>query len=220
MTRRRLLLAVLCGVGLSILAPLSLRGPLWLAATARYGVYPGFRFAEFFAQPDSVLLIMTGNTLLYSTLAFLIVLGLKRILAAPSLRLASIWLAMPVAGLVALSLYPSLNPMLPGGMAKLEWQATELQNAFPDAMNVEQARAVLQSKNIYFDESQTSSGWVFLGDGKTTMLASAGDRIIKGVVETSSAAFPCSYDISVDLLFDASGKLKKRNIRPTEGACL
>jgi hypothetical protein len=178
------------------------------------------RVAEFFAQPDSVLLIMTGNAALYSILAFLIVLGFKRILTNPSLRRACIWLVVPVAGLTALSLYPSLNPMLPGGMVKLERQATELQNAFPDAMNVEQARAVLRSKNIYFDESETPSGWVFLSDGKTTMLASSGDRLIKGGFQTNSAAFPCSYDIAVDLLFDASGKLKQRNIRPTEGPCL
>jgi len=220
MTRYRSALAALCGIGLSILAPLSLRGPLWLAFTAWYGVYPGFRFAEFFAQPDSALLIMTGNTVLYSALAFLILLGFKRILTAPALRLASIWLATPVAGLVALSLYPSLNPMLPGGMAKLEWQATELRNAFPDMMSVEQARAVLRSKNIYFDETEASPGPVFLGDGKTTMVAASGDRLIKGAFETNSSAFPCSYYISVDLLFDASGKLKERNIRPTEGACL
>ncbi len=220
MTRYRLSLAALFGVGLSILAPLSLRGPLWLAVAAWYCVYPGFRVAEFFAQPDSALLIMVGNAALYSGLAFLIVLCFKRILTAPSLRLASVWLAVPVTGLLILSLYPSLNPMLPGGMAKLERQATELQNAFPDAMNVEQARAVLRSKNIYFDESETPSGWVFLSDGKTTMLASSGDRLIKGGVQTNSGAFPCGYDIAVDLLFDASGKLKQRNIHPTEGPCL
>jgi hypothetical protein len=220
MTRYRLSLAALCGVGLAILAPLSLRGPLWVAVPAGYCVYPGIRVAEFFAQPDSVLLIMTGNAALYSILAILIVLGFKRILTAPSLRLASIWLAVPVAGLIILSLCPSLNPMLPGGMAKLERQATELGNAFPDAMNVEQARVVLRSKNIYFDESETPAGWVLLSDGKTTMLASSGDRLIKGGVETNSGAFSCGYDIAVDLLFDASGKLKQRDIRPTEGPCL
>lgn len=110
--------------------------------------------------------------------------------------------------------------MLPGGMAKLERQATELQNAFPDAMNVEQARAVLRSKNIYFDESETPSGWVFLSDGKTTMLASSGDGLIKGGVQTNSGAFPCGYDLAVDLLLEASGELKQRNIHPTEGPCL
>jgi hypothetical protein len=220
MTRYRLSLAALFGVGLSILAPLSLRGPLWLAVAAWYCVYPGIRVAEFFAQPDSALLIMVGNAAFYSGLAFLIVLCFKRILTAPSLRLASVWLAVPVTGLLILSLYPSLNPMLPGGMVKLERQATELQNAFPDAMNVEQARAVLRSKNIYFDESETPSGWVLLSDGKTTMLASSGDRLIKGGVQTNSGAFPCGYDIAVDLLFDASGKLKQRNIHPTEGPCL
>ncbi|MGB6773849.1 MAG: hypothetical protein WBD25_09335 [Terriglobales bacterium] len=52
------------------------------------------------------------------------------------------------------------------------------------------------------------------------MLASSGDRLIKGEFQTNSGAFPCIYGIAVDLLFDASGKLKQRNIRPTEDACL
>lgn len=220
MTRHRLSFAVLCGVGLTILATLSLRAPLWIAVAAWYFVYPGFRVADFLAWPDSVLLIMAGNAALYSILSFLVVWGLTRAKPAHSLRLASVCLAFPVAGLVALALYPSLNPMLPGGMFKLARQATELQNALPAAMSVERARAVLRSKNIYFDETETAAGPVLLGDGKTTMVAASGDRLIKGAVQTNSAAFPCSYDISVDLLFDTPGKLKERNIRPTEGACL
>jgi hypothetical protein len=220
MTKSRWFLALLCGVGLSILVPLSLRGPLWLAIVAWYGVYPGARVAEFFAQPDSVLLIMAGNAAFYSALAFLVVLGIKKSLTPRSLRLASKWLAAPVTILVIISLYPSLNPLLPGGMLRLERQAAELRTAFPDAMNVERARAVLRSKNVYFDEAETPAGPVLLSDGKTTMLASLGDRLLKGAMETDSGAFPCGWDISVGLLFDTSGKLKRRNIRPTEGACL
>lgn len=161
MTKHSLSLAGLSGLGFSILATLSLRAPIWIAVAARYFVYPGIRVAEFFAWPDSVLLIMAGNAALYSILALLVVWGLTKAKPAFSLRLASVWLAFPVAGLVALSLYPSLNPMLPGGMFKLERQATELQNAFPAAMSVERARAVLRSKNIYFDETETSAGPVF-----------------------------------------------------------
>jgi hypothetical protein len=110
--------------------------------------------------------------------------------------------------------------MLPGGMLRLGRQATELRDAFPDAMTVEQARAVLRSKNIYFDETETSAGPILLSDGKTTMLASVGGRHLRGGVETNSGAFPGGYDISIDLLFDASSKLEQRNIRPTEGPCL
>jgi len=221
MTRHRWLLAVLCGGGFAILATFSLRAPLlWIGAAAWYCVYPGIRVADFLAWPDSVLLIMAGNAALYSILSFLVVWALTRAKPAHTLRLASIWLTIPVASLVALSLYPSLNPMLPGGMYKLERQAAELRSAFPDAMSVDRARAVLRSKNIYFVETETSAGPVLLGDGKTTMVAASGDLLIKGGVETNSGAFPCEYDISIDLLFDASGKLKQRNIRPTEGACL
>ncbi len=221
MTRYRLSLAMLCGIGLAVLATVSLRAPLlWVAAAAWYFVYPGIRFADFLAWPDSVVLIMAGNAALYSILGFLIVWGLTRAKPAPSLRHAPVWFAFPFAGLVVLAFYPSHNPMLPGGMLKLERQATELRNEFPDAMRVEQARTVLRSKNIYFDEAEASTGPILLGDGKSTMVASSGDRLLKGDLETKSSAFPCNYTISVDLLFDASGKLKQRNIRPAEGACL
>ena len=163
MTRPRLSLAVLCGGGLTILATLSLRAPLWIAVAAGYLVYPGVRVAEFLAWPDSVLLIMAGNAAIYSILGFPVVWGLTRAKSAHALRLASAWLAFPVAVLVALALYSSLNPMLPGGMFKLERQATELQNAFPAGMSVEQARAVLRSKNIYFDENRNNRGTGFAG---------------------------------------------------------
>ena len=221
MTKHSLSLAGLSGLGFSILATLSLRAPfLWIAGAAWYFVYPGIRVADFLAWPDSVLLILVGNALIYSILGFLVVWLLTRTKPAHSLRRAFIWLAVPVTILVFLSLYPSLNPMLPGGMFKLERQAAKLQNEFPYAMKVERARAVLRSKNIYFDESETLAGPVLLGDGKTTMVAAAGDHLIKGGMEINSGAFPCSYDISVGLLFDASGKLNQRTIRPTEGACL
>jgi hypothetical protein len=113
MTRHRLSLAVLGGVGLTILATLSLRAPLWIAVAAWYCVYPGFRVADFFAWPDSVLLIMAGNAALYSILGFPVVWGLTRAKPAHALRLASVWLAFPGAGLVALALYPSLNQCCP-----------------------------------------------------------------------------------------------------------
>ncbi len=221
MTQHGCYLGGLSGLGFSILATLALRAPLlWLAVPGWYCVYPGIRIAEFLAWPDSVLLIMAGNAAFYSTLAFLILLGFKRILTARAMRLASIWLAFPVAVLVFLALYPSLNPMLPGGMLKLERQATRLSNEFPDAMNLEQARGLLRHKNICFSESGATAGLVLLGDGKSTFMATSGDLLIKGGVETSSGAFPCGYDIRLDLLFDASGKLKQRKVRPTEGACL
>lgn len=221
MTKHVLSLAGLSGLGFSILATLSLRAPfLWIAGAAWYLVYPGIRIADFLAWPDSVLLILVGNAAFYSILSFLVVWSLTRTKPAHSLRRASVWLAFPVAGLAALSLYPSLNPMLPGGMLKLERQATELRNTLPAGINLEQARAVLRSKNIYFSESDATAGPVLLSDGKSTFVATSGDRLIKGGVETNSGAFPCGYDISLDLLFDASGKLNQRKIRPTEGACL
>jgi hypothetical protein len=78
-------------------------------------------------------------------------------------------------------------------------------------MNIEQARAVLRSRNIQFNEFEPSIGLVFQR-GDTTMMASHGDRVIHSQFQTNAGQFPCGYDMRLDLLFDAAGKLKQRYI--------
>jgi len=66
-------------------------------------------------------------------------------------------------------------------------------------MSVARARAVLRSKNIIL-MNRDSGGTGFAGRCKTTMV----QRLAIGLLRAgsnNSAAFPCSYDISVDLLF-------------------
>jgi hypothetical protein len=175
-------------------------------------VYPGGLIVEILFRSDSPFLWMVGNAFVYSGLACVILFSIKRNLTTSFLRLTSFCLVVPVVALVSLSSIPSLNPMLPSGMAELGQQEAELQNAFPDTMNVEQARAVLQSKNIQFNEFEPPTGLVFQ-HADTTMTAAYGDRVVHSRFQTNAGRFPCGYDMEIDLLFDAAGKLKQRYIR-------
>jgi hypothetical protein len=118
---------------------------------------------------------------------------------------------IPVAILVGLACIPTLDPLLPRGLVELKRQESALQNDLPDDVGIEQARAVLRSKNIQFNEFEPSTGLVFQRGG-TTMTASYGDRVIHSQFQTNAGQFPCGYDMVIDLLFDATGKLKHRYI--------
>jgi hypothetical protein len=206
----RLSLAALCGLAVSAIIPLMLRGPLWIAMPAGFFLFPGGFVAAILLHSDSTFIVIAGNAFVYSGLAY-VFLATRRDIGARFLRLASICLVVPVAVLVILSCIPSLNPMFPSGMAELGRQEAELQNAFPDTINGEQVRAVLRSKKIQFYESEPSAGVILQREG-TTMQASSGDRLISSRFQTNAGQFPCGYDMEIYLLFDAAGKLKQRYI--------
>jgi hypothetical protein len=206
----RLSLALLCGVGLSAFATLLLNGPPWIAMPAVFLVFPGGLIAAFPFHSDSPFIVMAGNAVIYSGLTYFF-LGIRRDAGTRFLRLASICLAVPVAALVALSCTPSVNPMFPHGMDELDRQEGELQKAFPDTMNLEEARAVLRTKNIQFEESTPSTGTI-LQRQDVTIQALLGDRLIYSRFQTYARQFPCGYDMEINLLFDATGKLKQRYI--------
>jgi hypothetical protein len=210
MTMYRLSLAVLCGLGLSALAPLLLRGPLWIAIPAAFLLFPGGFIAAILFHSDSPFIVMASNAFVYSGLSY-VFLAAKRNVNAPFLRLASIRSVIPVAVLVGLACIPTLDPLLPRGLVELKRQESALQNDLPDDVGIEQARSVLRSKSIQFYESQRSTGVVLQREG-TTMVASDGDRLIHSRFQTNAGQFPCRYDMEVDLLFDASGRLKQRYI--------
>ena len=211
MTIYRLLLALLCGIGFSALVPLLLGVHFLLVAVpAMFLLLPGGFISAILFHVDSPFIVMAGNAFVYSVLAY-VFLAARRDVGARSLRLASMCIVFPVAFLVGLACIPSLNPMLPSGMAELGRQEAELQNAFPDTINVEQARAVLRSKNIEFNEFEPPTGLVFQR-GDTAMTASYGDRVIHSRFQTNAGQFPCGYDMEICLLFDAAGKLKHRHV--------
>jgi hypothetical protein len=177
---------------------------------ALFLILPGGLIAAFPYHSESPFIVIAGNAFIYSILSHFF-LSVRRDVGTRFLRLASICLVFPVSALAIMSCIPSLNPMFPCGMAELERQEVELQNTFPDALNVEQARAVLRSKNIQFDESNPSTGVIMQRQG-TTIQASSGDALIHSRFQTNAGQFPCGYDMEIYLLFDATGKLKQRYI--------
>ena len=206
----RLSLAVLCGLGLSALAPLLLLGPAWIAMPAAFLLFPGGFIAAILFHSDSPFIVIASNSFFYSGLSY-VFHAVRGEIGARFLRLASVRIVIPVAILLGLACIPTLDPLLPRGLAELKRQESALQNDLPDHVGIEQARAVLRSKNIQFNEFEPSTGFVFQR-GDTTMMASYGDRIIHSRFQTNAGQFPCSYDMEVDLLFDAAGKLQQRYI--------
>ncbi len=162
-------------------------------------------------RSDSPSLVIAGNAVIYSGLAYILI-AFRRGFTARHLRLASIYMVGPVALLVAADCVPALNPLLPHGMADLERQETELRRAFPDKMGIEQARAVLKAKNIEFFES-TPPGGTFAQYGSPDIQVSSGDQLIHSSFQTKAAQWPCGYRMEIDLLFDAAGNLKHRYVQ-------
>ncbi len=101
------------------------------------------------------------------------------------------------------------------GLADLERQENALQKDLPEGMDIEQVRSVLRSKNLQFNEFEPRPGLVFQR-GDTTMTASSGDRLIHSQFQTKARQFLCGYDMRIDLLFDAAGKLRQRHIHRFE----
>jgi hypothetical protein len=211
MTRYRLSLAVLCGVGLATLTPLLINGSSWTAELAMFMLFPGGLVAGILLHSDLPFLVIAGNACIYSGLTY-IILGFTRRLTTRHLRLASIYMVGPVAILVAADCAPELNPLLPTGMADLQRQETELRDAFPDKMDIEQARAVLKAKKIEFFESTSPAG-VLAQYGSPDLQVSSGNRLIHSSFQTKAAQWPCGYRMEIDLLFDAAGILGHRYIQ-------
>lgn len=155
----RLFFALLCGLGLSALAPLLLSGPVWIVMPAAFLLFPGGFIAAVLFHSDSPFIVMAANAVIYSGLAY-VFLSVRRDVDARVLRLVSVRMLIPVVILVGLAWIPTLDPLLPRGLDELKRQESALQNDLPDDVDIEQARAVLRSKNIQFYESQPATGVV------------------------------------------------------------
>jgi hypothetical protein len=206
----RLSFALLCGLALSALDALLLNGPAWIARPALIALFPGGFIASVLFHSDSPLLLVTITAFVYSGLCY-VLFSIKRDLGPSSLRLAAIRMVIPVALLVVAACIPTLDPLFPEGLTELKRQESALQNDLPEKMMIEDARAVLRSKKIQFNEFEPYPGLVFQR-GNAAMTASAGDRLIHSRFSTNAREFPCGYDMEIDLLFDASGKLNQRYI--------
>ncbi len=164
------------------------------------------------ANWDSIPALLGANVVIYSILALVVILLWFRNIHAAKLRQLVIRMVLPVTALSCLVCFPSLNPLLPVGMAELSKQESGLQHALPLNVSLQDARSVLKAKGIQFYESiEHSESVVFQGpDGKIT--AAAGDHVLSSRFQTSASRFPCGYDMEVILLFGQDEGLKDRYI--------
>ncbi len=195
MTKYRICVSLLSGLGLTSLVCLLLNIPvanLFLSVL----LIPGAILLNILLRPanwDSILALLGANVAIYSILAFAIILLRFRAMSC-------------------LVCFPSLNPLWPKGMAELSRQESELQQALPMNMGLQDARSVLKAKGIQFYESIENSESVVLQGPDRRIAASAGDRVLSSRFQTSASSFPCGYDIRIILVFGQDERLKERYV--------
>ena len=214
MTKYRVCVSLLSGLGLTSLVCLLLNIP-WANFFLFALFTPGAVVLNIMlrsANWDSIPALLGANVIVYSILVLVVILLRFRSIQAVRLKRIAIWMVLPVTATSCLVCFPSLNPLLPRGMADLSRQELGLQQALPLNIGLQDARAVLKAKGIQFYESiEKSESVVFQGpDGKIT--ATAGDRVLSSQFQTSASRFPCGYDMWVILLFGHDERLKDRYV--------
>jgi hypothetical protein len=211
MTKYRLAIAVLWGLGftalLSLLLNLSLAFGIFL--------FPGGILAAVLSNPKvhPMAVVFAANTVMYGLAVFVVISLRFRNTGSDQLRRFAGFSLLPVITLAALAGFPRLNPLWPNGMPELAQQESELQNAIQPGMGLEQVREVLTSKRIRFTESAEPTGGIVLQNPPTTMTAQIGDTVLVSRFHTEAFEFPCGYDMEVVLLFGRDGKVRERYIR-------
>jgi len=214
MTKYRVFASLLAGAGFVSVLCLSLNIPavnLLLSSLFAPGaiLIAPFNFGEW----GSVVALLGANVLIYSVLAFGVILLRFRGLLKGELKRLTIRMLLPVVAASTLACFPALNPMLPVGMEDLAKQERELQQALNPTVNLQDARSVLNNRHVEFGEMlQESDALVFQGPDKR-INARTGDRVIVSRWRTNSWSFPCGYDMEIILLFGTDEKLKDRYIR-------
>jgi hypothetical protein len=218
MTNRKVAVAVLCGAGFTslVLLLIKLSSPSVIALFLGLPLLPGGAIAHFLARSQDIdppLLVLAANAIVYAGIAYAALRTFGAGIAAEKMRSSAIKLAFPVAVLVGLVCVPVLNPLWPRGMVELTRQEKNLQDAFPLGTGVDEARTVLRSKAIRFQEQIMSSDTVVVDRPEKSITAAAGDRVISARLETQASQFPCGYDIEIVLLFGPNEKLKDQYVR-------
>ena len=147
MTKYRIFASLLAGVGFVAMLCLSLNIPavnLLLSALFALGavVITPFNFGAW----GSVVALLGANVLIYSLLAFGVILLRFRGLLEGELKRLAVRMLLPVVAASTLACVPALNPMLPVGMADLAKQERELQEALNSSVNLQDARSVLNNR--------------------------------------------------------------------------
>lgn len=156
--------------------------------------------------------MLAANAVIYAVVLFVGLSIFARGIAAEKIRLAAVWLVLPVAILTGLVCIPTLNPLWPRGMMELTKQEKALQDALPVGMGIDGARAVLHSKGIQFQEQTETSQAAVINRSDKSITAAAGDRVISARLETEASQFPCGYDIEVVLLFGPDERMKDQYV--------
>ena len=162
---------------------------------------------------DSIPALLGANAVIYSGLALVVILLRFRNIQVVRLKHIASWMVLPVTAVSCLVCFPSLNPLLPVGMAELSRQELGLQEALPLNMGLQDARSVLKARGIQFYESIENSESVVLQGPDRKITAAAGDRVLFSRYQTSAFRFPCGYDMEVILLFGKDERLKERYVR-------
>ena len=197
MIRYKVCISALCGAGFTALLSLLL-GVRYSAVQWAAGIlsFPGGFLDAFLSSRSelySPIIVLAANTLVYSALASVIVFSRFSNVSVRTLRLVTLRMALPVAAVAFLSFIPRFDPMWPQGMTELGRQEVDLANAFTPGMTAEQARIVLRSKGIQFNEQSA-------------------DGTILSRLPTEAGQFPCGYDLQIALSFGPDGKLQSRDV--------
>jgi hypothetical protein len=216
MAKYKISVALLSGVGFvaTLVLLLNLK-TLVISIVLSTFLLPGGVFADFLLKPKEFsppLAVLAANVLVYSGIAYAMILVCCRSVTAATMRLAAVRLAAPVAILLGLACIPVMNPLLPRGLIELAKQETELQGALPLGVGLDKIRAVLQSREIQSQEEIEISEKLVLKREDETITAAAGERIVLAKIEKIAYQFPCGYDIQIVLLLGQDDRLKQRYI--------
>jgi hypothetical protein len=215
MTKYRICVSLLSGLGFVSLLCLLLNIPvvsLLLFALFAPGAIATTLVLRF-ANWDSNLALFAANVVIYSMVAFVLIILRFRDSEATALRRFAVRMLFPVAAISFLACFSAFNPLVPVGMAELSTLELGLQQAIRPQMRLQDARAVLTAKGVEFNEHlEDSQSLVFQGQDKK-ITAAVGDRVLVSRFRTSAFNFPCGYDMEVILLFGQDDKLKDQYVR-------
>lgn len=210
MMKYRLAIALLWGIGFTSLLCL-LMNLNWFFG---FLLFPGGLVVSFLSwlKLKDMVLLFAANVLIYSMGAFVVVALQSRKAGLAQLRRIAGWSVLPVTVVAVLACFPSMNPLFPHGMTELAKQESELQAAIPLGVSLEQARGVLNSRKIQFNEYVDQYGGLVLSDREATMTAQSGDTVLAGRFQTEAFKFPCGYDMRIILLFGRDRNLRQQYI--------
>ena len=206
-------LATLFGVTLTSVLALLLNTAL--AVPSFLLLSPGGLLATLLTKASGLgpppLTLLAANSIFYASIAA-VAIHLRFRPSPARLRIAVLALVAPSILLASLAFLPKFDPLWPRGMDDLTNKLNDFQVALPLQLSLEEARSRLKSRGIDVLESTQSRTEDIWSDGRNTITASAGDRVIFLRVPTEASEFPCGFDIYIILDFDPDGRMTQRHI--------